>query len=185
MRILVLLFVSVLLPSLKATTISVTPSTSTAVRGETITAAINIFDVADLYAFQFDLLFGPDVLVASEVSDGHFLDTGGFFAGFIDNTVGMITFISDTLSGPVVGKSGSGVLAQIRLTATGPGTSALTIANPILLDSNLSSLPVQLVNSQIAVADSDSQVPEPATGLIAGLVLCGIVFSRIRALGVA
>jgi hypothetical protein len=181
MRILALLVISVLMPFVNAATISVTPSTNTATVGDTVTADVNILDVVDLYAFQFDLSFSPNVIAASGVHNRHFFDMDGFFAGFIDNATGTITFISDTLSGPAFGKSGSGTLAQIHFTVTGPGTSSLMITNPILLDSTLASLPVQLVSSEITISDDASQVPEPATGFIAGAVLIGISSFRFRA----
>jgi hypothetical protein len=52
----------------------------------------------------------PGILSATAVTDGAFLATG-FFPGFIENTAGTISFIADSLAGPVPGLSGSGTLA--------------------------------------------------------------------------
>ena len=158
-----------------AATISVVPA-RTAMVGDTITADINISDVLDLYAFQFDLSFDPGILEASPATDGLFLGSGGFFEGFTDNALGTMTFISDSLAGPVPGMSGAGTLASIQFTAVGPGTSLITVANLILLDSTLADIAAVTNGSTVTV----SAIPEPGTVSFALLGLAALVAVSIR-----
>jgi hypothetical protein len=164
--------------SLSAATINVVPSAATAMIGETIGVDINISGAADLYAFQFDFMFAPGVLKVSnpsDVTDGLFLASGGFFSGFRDNDAGVVTFIADSLIGPVPGKSGSGTLARITFVAAGTGKSAIRVTNPILLDSNLTDIPVQLFGSDVNV------IPEPSTMSLMGLTTAmAFVLTRHR-----
>ncbi len=142
-----------------AATISIVPITATASVGQTILFDVNISGVTDLYAFQFDVFFTPAILNVTNVNDGGFLVSGGFFPGFIDNTAGTITFIAHSLAGPVAGISGAGTLASIRFTAIAPGLSPVTVSNPILLDSSLADISVQLTGAQVTVTG----IPEPET----------------------
>ena len=161
-----------------AATISVVPSSATATVGDTITADINISDVLDLYAFQFDVSFAPGVLSANTPTDGLFLNSGGFFSGFTDNAAGTITFIADSLVGLMPGISGAGTLARIQFTAVGPGTSPITIGNPVLLDSNLFDIAAITNGSTVTV----SAIPEPGTVsfVLLGLAALVAVSSRCQ-----
>ena len=85
---------------------------------------------------------------------GAFLPTGGatfFIPGTIDNTGGAITATVDSLIGAIPGVTGTGTLATITLHALTPGTSAITLANVILLDSTLTPIPVSVANGTVAV----------------------------------
>ena len=58
--------------------VSVQPLSSGVSLGSNFTLDINIANVTDLYAFQFDIGFGPSVLQATSVVEGSFLPSGGF-----------------------------------------------------------------------------------------------------------
>jgi hypothetical protein len=118
--------------------LSVDPPISTVTAGSGFTVDVNISNVTDLYDFQFDLTFDPEVLQASNVTEGTFLSDAGstfFLPGLIDNVGGSISFNADTLLSAIPGASGSGTLAQFDFTALASGTSDLTISNEILQDS--------------------------------------------------
>lgn len=144
-----------------AGTITVIPSTVFPVIGGTLSVDIDITDAVDLYAFQFDVSFIPGVLSAIAITDGGFLGGGGFFAGFIDNGAGSITFIADTLAGPVPGITGTGKLARLEFTAIGTGMSSITVLNALLLDSTLTEGSVNVFNAEVVVEPGSTDVPEP------------------------
>ena len=103
------------------------PSTPVAV-ADTFTINIQGTSIVDLYAFQFDLSFDPNLLSANATTEGNFLTGGGiFFPGIIDNINGDITFIADTLTGLVSGVTGDGMFTGISFTALAPGTSAISL----------------------------------------------------------
>src|SRR5579872_4655605 len=117
----VLVLLSTLLPSAFADAIlSIQPASTSTSPGSTFAVSVDISNVTDLYAFQFDIGFNPATLAGVSVTEGSFLPGGGstfFIPGFIDNTGGTIAFSADTLIGPIPGVSGSGTLATIDFTA--------------------------------------------------------------------
>ena len=151
--------------------VSVDPLSSSVSLGSNFTLDVNIANVTDLYAFQFDIGFGPSVLQATNVVEGSFLPSGGFtffIPGTIDNSAGAITFIADTLLGPGPGVNGSGTLVMLQFLASGVGTSAIDISNLILLDSNLNQIDASVEDGMVTVT---SPIPEPNGILIVAFAL--------------
>jgi hypothetical protein len=148
--------------------VSVIPASLSEGPGSTFSFDIDITNVSDLYAFQFDLGFDPAILAATGITEGSFLPSGGstiFLPGFIDNTEGLISFNADTLVGPVPGVSGSGTLASIQFSALANGTSTLALENVLLLDSTLSPINFQTDNGTVIVT------PEPSSVWLLGSAL--------------
>lgn len=146
--------------------------------GGVVEASVNVADVADLYAFQFDFTFDPSVVGAVDVTEGSFLSTAGstlFEPGTIDNPLGTITFIAGTLVGAPPGASGSGTLATIRLMGLAPGTSGLTLSNVILLDSALADIRAEIGGGSVSI------VPEPATLVLVSFGLAALGRRKMRA----
>lgn len=137
--------------------------------------------VVDLYAFQFDLQFGPAFgAVASVVEGKDFGSNGGFFPGLIDNGGGSLSFVANSLLGPTTGLTGDLELVKITMTAIGEGDLRLNLEDVLLLNSSLASIEIDsLVGGVVGV----SGVPEPASVY---LVLCALAvlslkgFQRIR-----
>jgi Cohesin domain/PEP-CTERM motif len=170
-------------------TLSVLPSLHTAAVGDTFQLDIAIANVADLFAYQFDLNFNPSILSALGVLDGGFLTSGGgtsvfggAFALTLDNTTGVITIL-DSLLGPAppaTGAIGGGTLASITFTALASGSSAIEFANAIFEDSLGNSLDAQLTGGHVDVAGGSgepSPVPEPGT---LTLMASGLAIAAIR-----
>ncbi len=70
---------------------SVQPLSAPVLQGASFYLDVNVADVTDLYAFQFDLGFDPTILSAVAVAEGPFLSSGGstfFLPGIIDNAAG-------------------------------------------------------------------------------------------------
>jgi general secretion pathway protein D len=144
----------------------------TAVQGNSFQVDVAVTNASDLYAFQFDLGFDPTLLHATGVSEGSFLPGAGatfMVPGLIDNTSGSITFISDALVGFVAGASGDGLLMTIDFQALAPGLSALTLLNPLFLDSTLADTTGDLtvVNGSVSIAPGvPPTIPEPVSWML-------------------
>jgi hypothetical protein len=152
--------------------LSIEPSSQQVQSGQSFSLDVLISNVADLYAFQFDLAFNPLVLSATGVAEGSFLPSGGttaFIAGTIDNSAGTISGIADSLIGPIPGVSGTGSLAIIDVHALSPGTSPIILSNVVLLDSSLTPIGSNVVNGIVDV------VPEPSTLLLLATSCVGLL----------
>ena len=155
-------------------TLSISPASSTVGGGSNVVLDVNIANVTDLFAFQFDLSFAPGTVSAASIGEGAFLAGGGitaFIPGTIDNVGGTIAATADTLIGPGPGVNGSGTLAVLTLTGLAPGTSSIDFSSVFLLDSNLTGINSTLQSGTVAV--TSTAVPEPNTLvlLIAGMSL--------------
>jgi len=148
--------------------------------GSTFALAVEVSGVSDLYAFQFDISFDPQVLQLSSVSEGSFLPSVGttfFIPGSIDNSSGIVSFNADTLVGPGPGASGSGDLAEVTFAAITSGSSPLEFSNLTLLDSQGMDLPAASVASHVVVAAA----PEPGMIWLAwGGAFCPLLLLRHR-----
>jgi general secretion pathway protein D len=139
------------------------------------TVPVNIADVSDLYAFQFDLAFDPTILQLLSISEGSFLPSAGstiFIPGTIDNIGGNATSNADTLVGDIPGASGDGDLVDFTFQAINPGASPLALSNGILLDSGFNFIPFTTMDGSVTV-------PEPA-GLswIGCLAVTGMLLAK-------
>jgi adhesin HecA-like repeat protein len=175
MKKLVVLCVWAFLPiSAVATPILTIQGPTTVSQGSSLAVDVNIASVTDLYGFQFDLGFNPSVLMATVVSEGAFLPSGGstfFIPGTIDNTNGIVAATADTLISAMSGVTGSGTLAVFDFTAIANGATGLTLSNVILVDSN-----GNLINT---VANS----PEPNALILFAVTLLGALGFRRKASG--
>ncbi|AVR96093.1 cohesin domain-containing protein [Pseudoduganella armeniaca] len=163
-----------------APVLSVSATPNPAVRGSTVDLSVLIADVSDLYGYQFSLSFDPSVLRATGVTEGAFLGTGGSTVsgdGGIDNAAGTVSFIYNTLVGPTAGVSGSGTLAHIRFDVIGVGTTPLTFADALFLDSRFDAIDVRIESTPLQA------VPEPEAYLMLGVGLVGLAALRRRRAG--
>jgi hypothetical protein len=147
-----------------ANTIQIAGPAANPLPGNTFSLNVTASGVTDLYAFQFDIILDPTILFINSVVEGPFLSgTGNFIGGFIDNGAGTLTFTANSLNGAVPGVAGSGVLAVLELQALAPGTSAITFANGLLLDSDLNDIPTAVFQPGQVTVDPPADVPEPAS----------------------
>ena len=155
-------------PLLADPVLSIAPSTSTVSVGGTVTFDVNISDITNLSAYQFDINFDPAVASAISTMEGSFLVSGGgFVPNLIDNVGGTVS-VADTLIGPL-SVSGTGTLAIITMSGFAAGTTTLDFANVIFLDPNFNLINPTLVGGSLTV--SSTSVPEPSSFL---LLLVGI-----------
>ena len=117
----------------EATTVTVSPSPATINSGETVTVAVYINNVTDLYGADIRLSFDParlevvdaDLLLSGiQVTDGNFLT--GLFVIFreANNTAGTIKYAVAQVN-PTPERSGSGVLFYVSLRGKSAGTTTL------------------------------------------------------------
>jgi hypothetical protein len=156
--------------------------------GSTVTYNIAIDDIADLYAYQLSINYDARYLRALNVTEGAFLGTAGStVSGVLGMDTGLIDFVYGSLLGPTPGASGSGLLASITFEAIGAGTSALSFADVIFLDSvgdDIAGL-TALSGQGVVLADPGGpvDVPEPASVLLFGAGLAGAAALRRRRTG--
>ena len=166
--------------------LSIDPTTQTTSTGTVVTVDVGIANVSDLYAYQFDLTFNPGVLQAVSSSEGSFLAGGGstfFINGSNDNVGGTVSATADTLLSAVNGVNGSGELAVFTFDAIGNGSSALSIQNELLLDSNFNILGDTTTSGSVTVGSGVVTAPEmdPNSGIAAlTLLLGGLAVTRGR-----
>lgn len=157
--------------------LSVAAAPNPAVVGSPLALDVLIAGVAGLFGYQFSLAFNPAVLQVASTTEGAFLPTAGatlFDGGTVNNTLGSITLAFGSLTGPVAGATGSGVLARINFNVVQVGASSLTFSDVLLIDSLLATLPVQVNNGMLTA------VPEPASYALFALGLAGLAAWRQR-----
>lgn len=144
--------------------------------GADLRLSVDASGLSDLAAYQFDLVFDAGAFAAVKVEQGSFLSTMGstiFDGGTIDNGTGRISFVFQTLLGPLSGASGAGSLALFDFKSVGPAGSSgvFRLENLVALDSVGMDVP-GLTAQTLTV----SAVPEPAVwqlavaGLVGGLL---------------
>ncbi len=116
-------------------TLSVQPASSRALPGQRFTVSVEVADVTDAYAFQFDVTFDPTLLKLVSGANGGFLPEDNFSGGIV-NADGSVRFVYDLLTGPVAGRSGNGALATLTFETFADrfGSSPIHLGNVILVD---------------------------------------------------
>ncbi len=175
-------FVLIGVPTLvRATTVTVGSTTIGA--GQVFSIPIFISGSVDLTSFQFDLSFDQTSMQALSVAEGtDFADAavaGGGFTSFgpgaIDNSSGLVSFVSDVMEGMLgPGLEPGGILATIQFEALAAGVFQFDLSNAFLIEDGLV---LSSANADFDLAPGlvtvTSAVPEPGTLvlLVLGLLL--------------
>jgi hypothetical protein len=144
------------LASAQADTVISISGPATVNPGEQFTVNILVEPATSISGAQFDLAFDSSLVSVDNVTEGNLLSQGGastyFAAGTIDNIAGTVTAVAGAITTPGQTVSTSGTFAILTLTAgTGGGTCSLTLSNVVVGDINGQSVPVTVVNGQVAV----------------------------------
>jgi hypothetical protein len=116
-------------------TLSLQPPSSSALPGSAVSVTVDLANVTDAYAVQFDVTYDPNRVRLTSVVNGGFLPDDNFSAGL--SGPGTITFVYDLLTGPVAGRSGGGHLATLTFETVSDcfGSATVQLAHAILIDS--------------------------------------------------
>lgn len=172
------LFLLILIPSVSAQTISISPpSQSKSLYSDDVaTVDVYIAGVTDLCGFQFDLSYNTNVLgitSPSNVSEGSFLSDNGnnvtdwtpskLYLGFINETVCVIIKVAE----PYEGVNGSGVLATVVFDILKdiypPGRSYLNLTGIKLSDKNAQPITFTVVNGYVDTEECMGSETRPCT----------------------
>jgi general secretion pathway protein D len=148
--------------ALTGATLSILPTTTTVVSGQTFTLDVAIADANDVYAYQFDIGFDPTLVQATGVMAGPWLSTGGatlFLPGVIDNAAGTVAATAESLQSMVPGVSGAGTLARVSFVSVGAGTATVSPFSVLVLDSTLFGITVDTATAEVMI----NPIPEPST----------------------
>ena len=146
----------------------------TAVSDVLIEVPIQVADVTDLYAVDFELTFDPRVATAEDADPaspgvqlgiGSFLDAGLVLYNEVDNQQGIARFVMTQVN-PSEPKSGSGIVVVLYLKGVQVGKSALLITNVQLADRSGVEIPSSGVNSTLTVAATGPTVSVTAIPVV-------------------
>jgi hypothetical protein len=112
------------------TSVAVEPKDNTGAVGTTFTVNITVTEVVELYGWEFQLNYNPNILNVTKVVQGPFLKAINktLFVHKINNTAGIVNALA-TFEPPYPphGASGSGILASITFEVKGEGTTTLDL----------------------------------------------------------
>lgn len=123
--------------------VSVDPEESKANPGDTFTVNVDIADVVDLYSWGIKIMFNPNVLECTDVTEGPFLQGQPGGSSFVKKIYINYINVGCVTLGAYPGVSGSGTLMTATFTVKDSGKSALNI------DESTS----QLLNSTLGYLD--------------------------------
>jgi hypothetical protein len=135
--------------------VSVSPATQTVNVGSTVFVEIEISDANDLYGYQFNIEYDPNILQYESIEEGSFLNKNGADSTFpVDPKISadLIKNIARTRMGPVGGLKGDGTLETITFTALSAGTSEIKISNIKFVSSKTEMIETTGENGQVVVS---------------------------------
>ncbi|MDW7775892.1 MAG: putative Ig domain-containing protein [Methanosarcinales archaeon] len=144
--------------------ISVVPSSSQIIPGQTFTLTIPITPAVPMNGAQLNLLYDSSLARVNSVTEGNFLDQDGantlFNSGTINNSTGTVTNVYGSILGNT-NVSLPGVFASVTMTAgSTTGYLNLNLTKVIISDFNSTAAPYTITNASVLVDTA------PVLGLI-------------------
>lgn len=178
-------------------TLAIQPATVSDVQsGGTFAVNVTIADVSELYGWQVNVTFNPQVLNVERTLEGGFLKQVNetVFIMKIDNTLGyaLITGVFEQHEGgvyPPHGASGSGLLCNITFSVKGSGSSPMQLSKKNAPGGTyLRSLSADVIAPITDFSTVDGSFSNSAGGLQLGVpfeLLVGAVVAVVAVVGVA
>ena len=141
--------------------------------GDEFTLDVKIYDVKDLYIFEFKLGYDPKLLKAEDVEVSFLNEPFLVAKKDIDDEAGIVHVVA-TSYGPVEPKSGSGALATVTFKVKGRGMSNLH-----LYETQLMKPDAELIEHSVNDGIFDNRgfgVPKETLGLIFLILLIVVLF---------
>jgi len=131
--------------------------------GDVFTLDVEIANVTDLYGYQIDIYYDPNVLGCISVTSGSFLSNNGAEQTFCINPKTSDGFIDDIVCvrvGLPSGASGSGVLTTLQFAAVSVGQSIISLSDVKLADSTGAAISCSTYNATVQVGPELTVVPD-------------------------
>lgn len=168
------------------TTVRIEPTSVQVSAGDTVPVTIEIHDVVNLGAFQFDLTFDPAIVQVDSVTLGDFPASTGRSVNPLGpkSQAGKVVYGAFSF-GDAAGPDGSGTLATVILQARGGGQTPLGLANVQVIDIGGTRIQASTQEATITVSGlpvAPASIPE-AEGVkptLAGTVTAGTVLAVPR-----
>ena len=145
-------------------TVAFVPANGQVVLNQTRDVAVQVQDVAGLYAVDLAFTFDPAILEVVDaypatgglqVGMGTFLDVGFVLVNTADNGTGAVRFAMTQLN-PSEAKSGTGALIVVRLKGKQTGVSPLTLASVQLAARDGTQISTTLLSGVVEVVNAGS-----------------------------
>ncbi len=173
----ILLLLTLCATAQAATIFSLNPKVGSRKVGQTLQVSLYAANVSDLIAYQFDLTFSTNMAVQSIDSDGLFASDGVGVFYLLDNTAGLISFLSDALIGSAV-LTGSDSLVKITFLLLNPGPFTIGFDTAAAYDSGYGLITADYYGANGIIEDAPASVPEPRTALLFCLGLTALALAR-------
>ena len=140
------------------TTVSVLPSITTLIPGQTFAVTVSIAPSVAIAGAQFNLSYNPKAVQIVNVTEGNLFKQNGaptyFMPGTFDNVNGLLKNVAGVVTGAGQNVTTSGILAVITCTAVTSGqTSAFNLLNVIVGNPAGVAVPLSSFNiTQVTVA---------------------------------
>jgi len=139
------------------TTVFIDPLSKTVEINQTFEMNLSVFNVTNLYSFEFKLRYNTSILDATNVNLGPFLNEPTFiFEEEINDTSGLVWYMVSSMS-PANPADGSGTLAELTFKATGIGNTTLYFNMSGLGDFSLPPQPIDHTTNNATVTVTQVQ----------------------------
>jgi hypothetical protein len=136
------------------TAVFVSPGKVSFNTGGIVTLDLGAANIPNLFGFQFDISYNPNLLEFYGLQEGTFLSNNGQYTTYCINytyTPGLIKNIACTKLGGT-GLTGSGTLERISFRTLAAGTSNIILSNVKLSDPNSARIGATILNGQVIIS---------------------------------
>lgn len=132
----------------------ITPSEAIVNEGESFSLEVAVSGSKDLFGYQFNIEYDPEMLEFQGIEEGGFLSINNqeqlFCVEHDSAKAGLVKNIACTRMGGE-GLDGSGALKKITFKALKAGSSQITILNAKLVDSKAETIPMAVASGKVII----------------------------------